>query len=137
MKPCWTIAALLAVFCLTHLARAAEATPAGVWKWTPAAGRGDNGTVERVLVLEYKDGQLTGMLKGIEAPRFSIPDVVIAEGVFKEGRVAFTVTNEFNGARIVVKYAGALKGDEIVGDTSRLARDGREVKSEWHARRVR
>lgn len=129
------VAVLGLIFC-SGAALAADASPAGTWKWTPAS-RGDNAALERVLILNYKDGKLTGTLKGIAAPRFTIPDVAIGEGTFQDGVVAFTVTNEFNGTKIIVKYAGTLKEDEIVGDTSRTGRDGREVKNEWRARRVK
>ncbi|MSU66137.1 MAG: hypothetical protein EXS38_08580, partial [Opitutus sp.] len=58
---------LLAAFvaaCFTAVAAfAADASPAGTWKYTQA-GRGGNPGVERTLILEMKDAKLTGTLKG-------------------------------------------------------------------------
>ena len=54
----------LVAFCFTAVAAfAADASPAGTWKWTQAGRQGGQGT-ERSLVLEYKGGALTGTLKG-------------------------------------------------------------------------
>lgn len=53
----------LVAFCFTAIAAfAADASPAGTWKWTQAGRQGGQG-IERSLVLEYKSGALTGTLK--------------------------------------------------------------------------
>src|SRR4051812_13767821 len=57
------IAAILAVCFVTAAAFAADASPAGTWKFTQP-GRGGNPGTERTLKLDLKDGQLTGMLMG-------------------------------------------------------------------------
>src|SRR5436309_2508549 len=117
------LAAILAACFVTAVAFAADASPAGTWKWT-AAGRGGNPGVERTLVLDLKDGKLTGTVKGVSMGQFEIPDSEIKEGTFKDGAVAFTVENEFNGNKFVSKYQGKLEGDAITGTIERPGRDG-------------
>jgi hypothetical protein len=65
-----------------------------------------------------------------------MPDVVIGDASFKDGAVSFSVTREFNGNKIVVKYEGKLEGDTITGTSERPGRDGGEPqKREWIAKR--
>lgn len=123
-----------AFFAIT--AFAAEVTPAGTWKFTQMGRQGGPG-MERSLKLDYKDGKLTGTLLGAQMGNFQIPDTAIADGTFKDGTVAFTVTMEFNGNKRVSKYEGKLDGDTIKGSIEITGRDGALQKREWTATRAK
>lgn len=131
----------LAAFCAACFAvvsaLAADASPAGIWKWTQQ-GRGGNPGVERVLTLEHKDGKLTGTLKGAKMGEFEIPDVAISNGSFKDGAVSFSIEMEFNNNKFVSKYQGKLEGDTITGEVERPGRDGGQSrKTPWTAKRAK
>ncbi len=125
----------LVAFCFTAVAAfAADASPAGTWKWTQAGRQGGQGT-ERSLVLEYKGGALTGTLKGATMGQYEIPDTAIADGSFKDGAISFTVTTEFNGNKRTTKYTGKLAGEKITGESEGPGRGGEVMKREWNAAR--
>ncbi len=130
----------LAAFCaacfITVAAIAADASPTGTWKWTQP-GRGDNPGVQRSLILELKDGKLTGTLKGATMGTFEIPDAAIADGAFKGGMVTFTITTTFNDTTRVTKYEGKLEGDKLTGSSEAPGRDGAVQKREWAAMRAK
>ncbi len=115
-------------------ALAADASPAGTWKFTQA-GRGGNPGAERTLMLDLKDGKLTGTLKGFSAGQMEIPDTAIADGTFADGTVSFTVTNEFGGNKRTTKYTAKLDGDTLTGSTEAPGRDGNPMKRDWKATR--
>ena len=130
------LAAIVAACFITASAFAADASPAGTWKWT-APGRGGNPGFERTLVLDLKDGKLTGTLKGTTGGQFEIPDAAISNASFKDGAMAFQVELDFNGNKFVTKYEGKLAGDEIKGTIERPGRGegAAPIKSEWLAKR--
>jgi hypothetical protein len=130
------LAALAAACFMTTAAIAADASATGTWKYTQA-GRGGNPGVERTLILDAKDGKLTGTLKGATMGQFEIPDAAIGDGSVKDGTVSFTVTTEFNGNKRVTKYEGKLEGDTITGTTEAPGRDGAVQKREWKATRAK
>jgi len=121
---------------MTVSAFAADATPAGTWKWTQP-GRGGGPGIERTLVLDYKDGALTGTLKGASMGQFDIPDAPVADGSFKDGVVSFTVTLDMGGNKRTTKYEGKLDGDAIKGSSERPGRDGQVQKSDWNPTRAK
>lgn len=129
------LAAIFAACFFAVAAFAADASPAGTWKWTPP-GRGGNPGVERTLVLEVKDGKLTGTLKGATMGQFEVPDVAIADGVVKDGMVSFSVTNDFNGNKFTSKYSAKLEGDTLTGSVESPGRDGAVAKRDWAAKRA-
>lgn len=130
------LAALVAV-CFTAVAAfAADASPAGTWKWTQAGRQGGQG-IERTLVLDFKDGKLTGTLKGASMGQFEIPDTAISDGAFKGGVVSFAVTTEFNGNKRTTKYSGKLDGNAIKGESESPGRDGGTQKREWNPTRAK
>ena len=129
-------AALFAACLMTASMYAADATPAGTWKWT-APGRGGNPGVERTLKLEFADGKLTGTLLGAQMGQFAIPDAAISDGTFKDGTVAFSVTSEFNGNKRTTKYEGKLDGDNIKGSSEAPNRDGAMQKRDWNPTRAK
>ena len=129
------LVAFVATCFITVAALAADASPAGTWKFTQA-GRGGNPGVERTLMLDLKDGKLTGTLKAASMGQFEVPDTAIADGAFKDGAVSFTVTTEFNGNKRVAKYTGKLEGDSIKGAIEREGQNGPQ-KNDWLATRAK
>jgi hypothetical protein len=120
-------AAFLAVCFMTVSAFAADASPAGNWKWTQ---QGRNGAQEMTAKLELKDGKLTGTVTSPQG------DVAIGDATFKDGAIAFTVTREFNGNKRVSKYTGKVEGDSIKGSLESPGRgDAPPTKADWMAKR--
>jgi hypothetical protein len=130
------LTAFFAVCFMAVAAFAADASPAGTWKWTQQ-GRGGGPGQEQTLVLEMKDGKLTGTLKGTSNGQFEIPDTAISNASVKDGMVAFEVAREFNGNKFVTKYSGKLEGDTITGSTERPGRGegAAPQKADWVAKR--
>jgi len=119
-------AAFLAASALTLSAFAADIS--GKWKWTM---QGRNGAMEVNSTLTLKDGVLTGTVSGRNG------DAPIGDASLKDGKVHFTVTREFNGNKIVIKYDGKFEGDTITGTIERPGRDGdAPISLEWKATRV-
>lgn len=116
---------------------AAEVSPAGTWTWTQP-GRGDRPGVDLSLVLEVKDGQLAGTMKGFQMGQFEVPDTPISDASFKDGVVKFSVTREGrNGNKMTSKYEAKLEGDTLKGSVERPNfRDGSVRKDEWTAKRA-
>lgn len=135
MKPLKLVAAFIAACCVTVAALAAEASPQGTWKWTVQGRQGGAG-FEQTLELDYKEGKLTGTMRGTQNERFQVPDTPISDASFVEGTITFSVTREFNGRSFTTKYEGKLEGDSIVGTYERPGFGGRDAqKREWHAKR--
>jgi hypothetical protein len=130
------LTAFFAACFMAVAAFAADASPAGTWKWT-APGRGGNPGQEQTLVLEMKDGKLTGTLKGMSGGQFEIPDTAISAASVKDGMIAFEVAREFGDFKIVTKYSGKLEGDTITGSTERPGRGegAAPQKADWVAKR--
>jgi hypothetical protein len=131
------IASLLTACLLTVAAYAADASPAGIWKWTVQGRQGGQG-FEQSLKLDYKDGKVTGTLLGRQGGQFSVPDTEIKDASFKDGQLTFTVTREFSGRQFTTKYDGKVEGDTIKGTFERLnvgGDSGAPSKSEWNAKR--
>ena len=129
------LVAFVAAFCVTVAAFAAEASPAGVWKWS-IQGRQGGQSFEQTLKLDYQDGKLSGTVLGTQTGQFEIPDTAISDASFKDGVITFAVTREFNGNKFTSRYEGKLAGDTITGTSERPGRDGGEpVKREWVAQR--
>ncbi len=120
------LAAVAAVSLLSLSAFAADIS--GTWKWT---AQGRNGPQEAHATLAVKDGVLSGTVAG------RMGDAPIGDATLKDGVVHFTVTREFNGEKIVIKYDGKFEGDTITGTIERPGRDGdAPVTLEWKATRA-
>lgn len=129
------LTAIIAVFCITTASFAAEASPAGIWKWTVQSRQGGQG-FEQVLKLDYNDGKVTGTMVGRQGGQFSVPDTEISDASFKEGVLTFSLTREFNGRSFTTKYEGKIEGDTIKGSYERPAfNSATPVKNEWIAKR--
>ncbi len=134
MKSLRNLLAGAAALLLTLAAFAGD--PTGTWKWTQPGRQGGPG-FEQSLKLELKAGELTGTLLGAQTPMGQIPDAAISDASFKDDAVAFSVTREFNGNKVTVKYTGKLEGDTIKGSTERPGRDGNVTKRDWAATRAK
>jgi hypothetical protein len=133
MKSLRYLGAVFAAACLMTVT-AFAADPTGAWKWT---AQGRNGAQDYTMKLELKGGALTGALmmpgRGGGAPT----EVAISDTSFKDDAIAFSVVREFNGMKMVTKYAGKLAGDEIKGSIERPGRgEGQPPqKTDWLAKR--
>ena len=152
------VAFALLAFVASPLARAADDKGIdGTWKFAVQGGRGGGGqggkggqggndqqqrpTREATLKLKHDGEKLTGEITtpagrggGANAP--APEPVKIADGTFKNGEVAFTVTREFNGNSFTTKYKGKLEGDTITG-TIETERNGQTQSREWKATRAK
>ena len=136
MKTSFQLLSLLFALCVSATAYAAEASPAGTWKWSVQGRQGGGQGFEQSLTLDHKDGKLTGTMVGRQGGQFSVPDTKITDASFKDGVIKFTVTREFNDRSFTTKYEGKLEGDTIKGTFERPGFNGGEaVKAEWVAKR--
>jgi hypothetical protein len=130
------LAATFAACFITVAAFAADASPTGTWKWTQA-GRGGVPGVERSMKLELKEGRLSGKLLAWKMGDTEVPDVSITDASFKDGVVAFSISREFNGNTMVLKYSAKLEGDKLTGSIAFPDRDGAVQKIELNATRAK
>ena len=135
MKLLRNLSAATAALVLTAIAFAADASPAGLWKWS-TPGR-DGQTIETSAKLEYKDGHLTGNILPMTTPMGELPETPISDASFADGVVKFSLTREFNGRSFTSKYEGKLDGDTIKGHIERPGRDGEVRKNDWNATRTK
>jgi hypothetical protein len=147
------VAFALLAFVASPLARAADDKGIdGTWKFAMQGGRGGGGgqggnggqggqggqrpAREVTLKLKHDGDKLTG---DVTRPgRQGAEPVVtkIEDGTFKNGEVAFSVTNEFNGNKFTTKYKGKLEGDTITG-TVETERNGQTQSRDWKATRAK
>lgn len=98
----------------------------GTWK---SSFTNQNGQVrESVFKLKAEGEKLTGTVSGRQN------DTAIEQGKIKGEEISFQVTREFNGNKMVIKYAGKVSGDTIKGK-SESERDGQPQKRDWEAKR--
>ncbi|MBL9186537.1 MAG: hypothetical protein JNK23_03570 [Opitutaceae bacterium] len=136
MKFTRTLTAAIAAFVFSAVVAVAADSVAGTWKWTQAGRQGGQGT-ERALMLKVDGGKVTGTLKGFAMGQFEVPDTAIGDASFKDGKLTFTVTMEFNGNKRVSKYEATLAGDKLTGTVEAPGRDGATAKREWVASRAK
>lgn len=117
--------ASVAVFSGATSLLAAE-NPTGTWKWTVTF---NNNTREQTLTLKLEGDKLTGTLLGRNNQ-----EIPIDNASFKDDKISFTVTREFNGQRFTTKYSGTIKGDTITGKIE-MERDGQAISRDWEAKR--
>jgi hypothetical protein len=125
MKRLASVAIALVVASLVSSALAAE-NPAGTWKWTASFGGQER---EQTLTLKVEGDKLTGSMPGRDGQASPITD-----GTFKDNKVSFSVTREFNGQKRTTKYSGTISGDTITGKSER-ERDGQTTSTDWVAKR--
>lgn len=130
-----SLAAFVAACFMTVAAFAADASPAGTWKWS-TPGRNGGPARESTLTLAVKDGKLTGKLS---APgRNGAMETDISAAAIKDNALSFSVEREFNGNKFVTKYEGKLDGDTIKGSMEVPGFNGGEArKIDWTATRAK
>lgn len=121
------VALVLTLSALAGTVSAADkADPTGTWKWSFTF---NNTTRETTLKLKLDGDKLTGAII-----RRNNEETPIADATIKDNEVAFSLSRERNGQKIVTKYKGKLDGDTIKG-TSETERDGKTQSREWEAKR--
>lgn len=118
-------AVVVALVGLVSSARAAE-NPTGTWKWETNFG---GKARENTLKLKLDGDKLTGSMLGRDNQ-----EVPIENATFKDDKVSFTYTREFNGQKFTMKYNGTVKGDTITGK-SEFEREGQTQSRDWEAKR--
>jgi hypothetical protein len=109
---------LFALFALTLVA--ADIT--GTWK---ATAEGPNGAIERTFIFKQDGSKLTG--KSISS-RFGESN--IQDGKVDGDNISFSITMNFNGNELNVKYSG-----KVQGDTMKLTSEAGDNRFEWTAKR--
>ncbi len=116
-------------------ATAEDSTPSatGTWTWTTP---GRNGGAERKMTLTLtQDGEkLTGKVSS-PGRDGAARETEISDGTVKGAEVAFKVTREFNGNKMVISYSGKLSADAITGKTESKDRDGNDRSRDWTAKK--
>ena len=131
---------MAAVGLISVSALAADAS--GTWKWTQMGGRGGGsggtGTPREVtLTLAQKEGKLTGTV-AMPGRDGATSNIAITNATIQGEAISFDVEREFNGNKMVTKYAGTLKGDAIKGSIVSPGRGGGEPqKRDWEAKRTK
>ena len=120
------LSALAIVFIgLVSVAVAAE-NPTGTWKWQTNFG---GKTRDNTLKLKLDGDKLTGSVLGRDNQ-----ETPIENASFKDDKVSFAVTREFNGNKFTIKYNGTVKGDTITGK-SEFNAGGEARTNDWEAKR--
>ncbi len=104
-----------------------KADPTGTWKWSVTFK--DN-KFDLILKLKLTDNKLSGTIMGGRSNQ----EVKIDDATFKDGEVAFSVTRERDGQKMVTKYKGKLDGDTITGKAN-IERNGQTRTRDWEAKR--
>ena len=99
------LAAFACALAMTATAFAADVN--GKWKGEFQSPDGQSITNE--FTFEVKGETLTGTVVSSRSPQ----PAPLEEGTLKGDAIAFTVTRNFDGNAIKLRYAGTVKGDEI------------------------
>jgi len=122
----WSTLLAVGLVALVLVNTASAADPSGTWKWS-VMGK-DNNSIEQTLKLKLDGDKLSGTVsRGNQ-------ETAIADASFKDDTVAFTVTVERNGNKIVSKYSGKLDGDTIKGKIE-SDRGGKTNSRDWLAKK--
>lgn len=78
--------------------------------------------------MKVEDGKLSGTVSGRNG------ETAIEDAKLAGDEVSFSVTREFNGNKMVIKYSGKVSGDTIKGK-SESQRDGQPQSRDWEAKR--
>ena len=117
-------------FITAGVARAADEKKSpieGTWKWT-VQGQ-NNQSFERTMKLKMEGDKVTGVILGRNNTETKIEDAT-----FKDGVLAFSVTADRNGTKVVSKYNGKVEGDTIKGKIE-SERNGQTQSRDWEAKR--
>jgi len=101
--------------------------PTGTWKMETTFG---GKTRESTLKLKLEGDKVTGVYVGGQ----NNTETPIENGTFKDGKLSFSVTREFNNNKFTAKYSGTLTGDVIKGK-SETEFNGQTRSSDFEAKR--
>ena len=110
-----------------------KADPIGNWTWTSPGGNG--GEVKSKLDLKKEGEKLAGKVEAT-LPDDQIITSAVEEITVKDDEIAFKLTPEFNGAKLILKYKGKIEGDTIKG-TIEYDFGGQTGSVEWNATRAK
>jgi len=112
-------------------AQAADAS--GTWTWSRP---GRNGGEARTTTLTLKaDGEkLTGALTNPGRQGGDPVKTEIGDGKVQADKISFSVTREWNGNKMVIKYSGTVSADTIKGKQE-SERNGEVRSRDWEAKR--
>jgi len=99
--------------------------PSGTWRWEHDAG---GETIKDVLKLNFDGAKVTGTYKGRRNP------IEIKNGKMEGDKLSCDFGVEFDGRKIVVKFKGKIKGDEVDG-TVAIESDNDSREFPWKAKR--
>lgn len=129
LKSVLCLAAGLLLVVNTHAAETAV-DPTGKWTWV-TEGR-DGASRTNAITLKLEGEKLTGTILGRRQQ--GPAETPIEEAKIKGDEVTFQVTREFNGNKMVSKYAAKISGDTLKGKWS-IDRNGEVFEREFEAKR--
>ena len=99
----------------------------GTWKWSASFG---SRSIETTARFKQEGEKVTGVIIGRRG------ETKIENGKFKDGKLSFTYTREWQGNPSTSKYTGQLDEEKIVGSVEFPGRDGDPVTRDWEAVRA-
>ena len=121
-----TTVALVFMLGVAALAADKKADATGTWKWSFTTQNGQ--TRETTAKLKVEGDKLTGTVSGRQN------ETPIEEAKLNGEDISFKVTREFNGNKIIQKFAGKISGDTIKGKIE-TDRNGENSSRDWEAKR--
>ncbi len=126
------IAGVVAGFLAIGLATSASSAekksdPTGTWKWSVTT---KTGSMEQTLKLKLDGDKLTGNMIGRNGQ-----ETAIEEATLKGDEIAFQVTRERGGNKMVSKYKGKISGDTIKGTIEMEAGGKTRPARDWEAKK--
>ncbi len=121
-----TAVALVFVLGVAALAADKKADATGTWKWSFTTQNGQ--TRETTAKLKVEGDKLTGTVSGRQN------ETPIEDAKLNGEDISFKVTREFNGNKIIQKFAGKISGDTIKGKIE-TDRNGENSSRDWEAKR--
>jgi hypothetical protein len=101
----------------------------GTWKWSFTTQNGEKR--ESTMKLTQDGEKVTGTVSGRQGNATEIKDGKLDA----DGNLSFSVTREFNGNSMTMKYNGKVDGDTIKGKIASTGRDGQSRERDWEATR--
>jgi len=106
--------------------RAKSVDPSGSWRWTHEEG---GETVKDLMKLRFDGKVVTGTYKGrVERP--------IEMGKMEGDRISVGISVDVDGRKLVARFTGAVRGDEIADGKVDINFDGQDMQFPWPAKRT-
>jgi hypothetical protein len=133
----FTQLALCAIFALGFLgvaqAQDKKADATGTWTWT-RPGRNGGAEQKMSLKLKVEGDKVTGKLTSPGRQDGTPVETEIKDGKIKGDEISFTITREYNGNSMTMKYSGKVTADAIKGKID-SDRNGQAQSRDWEAKR--